>query len=356
MKSKHHALLLIWAINTLLLTLLAPKWWQGLVAGVLIAAAGWMLSGREAHAASTAAASISSASPAASTVVAAVAALPDLMGGVLPAWRRNVELARSQTQEANDRLTQRFVGIHQRLGGVMNVAEGGKNGDVLQVVQNAALQLGGIAGALEEVLSMRDALLRKIDIMNQHNEEIRRLAQEVEQIAGRTGVADLFSDQSSWTDLAARSAEAGRQIVSRTRTVQQQIQTALASANQRDSEVHRVMDDSRAVIDKVIADFRQSALQLSGTVNQLEEENRDVDQEVCEILVNLQFQDRISQILDHVQHDMGKLADLVEQAQPLPDRSTWLANLEKTYTTEEQLQVHAGRDVAKPMQSQVDFF
>jgi len=227
---------------------------------------------------------------------------------------------------------------------------------VLQVVQNAALQLGGIAGALEEVLSMRDALLRKIDIMNQHNEEIRRLAQEVEQIAGRTGVADLFSDQSSWTDLAARSAEAGRQIVSRTRTVQQQIQTALASANQRDSEVHRVMDDSRAVIDKVIADFRQSALQLSGTVNQLEEENRDVDQEVCEILVNLQFQDRISQILDHVQHDMGKLADLVEQAQPLPDRSTWLANLEKTYTTEEQLQVHAGRDVAKPMQSQVDFF
>ncbi|WP_034295372.1 hypothetical protein [Herbaspirillum sp. RV1423] len=353
MKSKYHALLLLWGINALLLALLAPRWWQGLIAGVLIGAAAWMLADANAKSGATDAEDRAGADKLGQQYLPD---LPDLLQGVVPAWRNNVQLARAQTQEAIDKLTQRFVGIHQRLGGAVSLAEGGKNGDVLQVIQNAAMQLGGIAEALEQVLSTRDALLRKIETLGQHNEEIRQLAQEVEQIAGRTGVADLFSDQQSWTALAARSADAGRQIFNKTKAVQQQIQTALVSANQLDTDASRMIDDSRLVIDSVIADFRQSALKLSGTVGQLEEENREVDQEVCDILVNLQFQDRISQILDHVQRDMVKLVDLLEDAVALPDRAAWLAELEKTYTTLEQRQVHAGQQADKSMQSQVDFF
>ena len=357
-KTKHQAMLLVWGINALLLALLAPRWWQGLIAGALIAAAAWVLTGKDAPAAcndSRQPATLSVAdNPVAATTSQTVSS--ELLQGVVPAWRNNVQLARSQTQEAIDKLTQRFVGIHQRLGGAVSLAEGGRNGDVLQVIQKAAEQLGGIAEALEQVLSTREALLRKIENLGQHNEDIRQLGQEIEQIAGRTGVTDLFSDEKSWAELAERSAEAGRQIVARTKSVQQQIQTALVSANQLDSDASRMMDDSRLVIDTVIADFRQSALKLSGTVGQLEEENREVDQEVCDILVNLQFQDRISQILDHVQLDMIKLVGLVEQAQPLPDRATWLADLEKTYTTQEQRQIHAGQQADKSMQSQVDFF
>src|SRR5450830_972953 len=349
-KSKHHALLLIWGINALLLALLAPRWWQGLIAGALIAAAAWTLTGKDAPAATP----VSARS--AGDMDAAHARLPELVQGGVPAWRSNVQVARAQTQEAIDRLTQRFVGIHQRLGGAVSLAEGGKNGDVLQVIQNAAQQLGGIAEALEQVLSTRDALLGKIETLGRHNDEIRQLAQEVEQIAGRTGVTDLFSNEQSWTELAARSAEAGQKIISKTKNVQQQIHTALVSANQLDNDATRMMDDSRVVIATVIADFRESALKLSGTVGQLEEENREVDQEVCDILVNLQFQDRISQILDHVQLDMVKLVGLVEQSQTLPDRSVWLADLEKTYTTQEQRQIHAGQQADKSLQSQVDFF
>jgi len=368
-KPKYQAVLLIWGINALLLALLAPRWWQGLIAGLLIAAAAWALTGKDDSAEADDSATATAAVPAKSTDLAADTSAtsatgstatyvvpPELLQGVVPVWRNNVQLARAQTQEAIDKLTQRFVGIHQRLGGAVSLAEGGKNGDVLQVIQKAAQQLGGIAEALEQVLSTRDSLLRKIEILGQHNEEIRQLAQDVEQIAGRTGVTDLFSNEQSWTELAARSAEAGQKIISKTKNVQQQIHTALVSANQLDNDATRMMDDSRVVIATVIADFRESALKLSGTVGQLEEENREVDQEVCDILVNLQFQDRISQILDHVQLDMVKLVGLVEQSQTLPDRSVWLADLEKTYTTQEQRQIHAGQQADKSLQSQVDFF
>jgi len=227
--------------------------------------------------------------------------LPQLMLGVLPAWSNNVELARTQTQEAIDNLTQRFVGIHQRLGGAVSLAAGGKNGDVLLVIQNAAQQLGGVATALEEVLATRDALLTKIETLGQFNDEIRELANRAAQLTGLKTVPDLLTAQQSEGEAAeqtaAQAADIGRQIAAKTKIVKQQIQTALVAANQLNSDAGRMIDNSRAVIAHVIADFRQSALKLSGTVGQLEEENREVDQEVCDILVNLQFQDRISQII-----------------------------------------------------------
>lgn len=353
-KSNYRALLTLWGINALLLALLAPRWWQGVVAGALIAGVAWVLGAARTEVVIPPVANVPS-SPI-SSHAGNPSDLPVLVQAIVPAWRNNVQLARTQTQEAIDKLTQRFVGIHQRLGGAVSLAEGGKNGDVLQVIQNAAQQLGGIADALEQVLTTRDALLRKIETLSQHNEDIRQLGLQVEQIAGRTGVTDLFSDQASWTELAARSAETGRQIVNKTKVVQQQIQATHLSANQLDADAGRMVDDSRMVIDSVIADFRQSADKLSGTVGQLEEENREVDQEVCDILVNLQFQDRISQILDHVQLDMVKLTGLVQSAGPLPPSAAWLADLEKTYTTQEQRQVHAGQQADKSLQSQVDFF
>lgn len=350
MKSTSRALLLLLGINALVLVLLAPQWWQGLLSGAAIFFVAWRLTGVQATSLTQ------GRDDTGPTGQANKQDLPDLMQSIVPAWRNNVQLARSQTQEAIDNLTRRFVSIHQRLGGAVSLAAGGKNADVLQVIQNAAVQLGGIAEALEQVLSTRDALLRKIDTLRQHNDEIRELAQEVNQIAGRTGVADLISDQESWTELATRSSEAGRRIISKTKAVQTQIQTALVSANHLDADAARMIDDSRMVIDSVIADFRQSALKLSGTVSQLEEESREADQEVCDILVNLQFQDRISQILDHVQRDMTRLAGLLQNGEALPEGALWLAELEKTYTTVEQRQVHAGQQASRSAQSQVDFF
>ena len=363
MKSIHHPLVAICSLNTLLLIAFAPVWWQGLVAGGVAAAAIWLAVQKiekALRAPSAIADEVAIIMPVVPPEITTPSPLPQLMLGVLPAWSSNVELARTQTQEAIDNLTQRFVGIHQRLGGAVSLAAGGKNGDVLQVIQNAAQQLGGVATALEEVLATRDALLTKIETLGQFNDEIRELANRAAQ-AGEIKVApDLLTPQQSDDDVAAQTAahaaDIGRQIAAKTKIVKQQIQTALVAANQLNSDAGRMIDNSRAVIAHVIADFRQSALKLSGTVGQLEEENREVDQEVCDILVNLQFQDRISQILGHVRIDIQKLVTAIETNATLPERQQWMDALEQTYTTLEQRQVHGGQQAGNAQHSQVDFF
>lgn len=356
-KSLRNVLPVLCVVNLLLFMMLAQHWWLGALVGLLIGGAFYLtcLPVPGPVAAVLPAELVPHPAPETAAPTAPSHALISLLQRVLPAWQGNVQLARAQTQAAIDNLTARFGSIHDRLGGAIDLSQGGRNADVLQVIQNAARQLGEIATALEAVLTSRQALLAKLDAVAAANDDIRQLALQNEQLAGQTGVTDLLSDAQSWQELAARSAENSRQIIARAKTMRQQIQAAVAGSGELPAGAAGIIENSRAVIDQVVADFRQSAMQLSSTVDQLESENREVDREVCDILVNLQFQDRISQILDHVQRDILRLLDV--SAQPtLPAPEQWLAELQKTYTTQEQRQLHAGGTALTSPQSQVDFF
>ncbi|WP_444541691.1 methyl-accepting chemotaxis protein [Andreprevotia chitinilytica] len=359
-------LLLISTINLVLAALLASTWWQGLILGLVVAVALWFVAGSNA-AARTEQEPVFEVAPKEEPHVN----LPVLMHGVLPLWKRNVELARSQTTEAIDNLAMRFAGINQRLGSAVALAAGGESSHVLQVIHTSETQLGGIVTALEQVLAARETLLHELEGLGKFNEELKQMATDVAQIAGQTNLLALNAAIE-----AARAGEAGRgfavvadevrklsnmsgdtgkRISSKIESINQTIHGALVSASNLSQEEARMIGESKSVIGEVLAGFHQVVVQLGDTVGRLETESRAVEHEVQDVLVNLQFQDRVSQILDHVQRDIAKLTDLLDRNQTLPDKQLWLAELERTYTTMEQRQVHSGK-AAAAVQSQVDFF
>lgn len=79
-----------------------------------------------------------------------------------------------------------------------------------------------------------------------------------------------------------------------------------------------------------------------------------LEEELAELLLSLQFQDRVGQILAHVRHDMDKLATCLQGGLPL-DTQRWLSELEETYTTDEQRALHHGLPLADST-SDVTFF
>ncbi|MGC8000273.1 hypothetical protein, partial [Salmonella enterica] len=121
----------------------------------------------------------------------------------------------------------------------------------------------------------------KFDSLMAANDEIRRLAQQNEQLAGQTGVTDLLSDEQSWQELAERSAENSRQIAARAKSARQQIMAAIGATGDA-ADTEGIAENSRAVIDQIIADFRHSAMKLTTTMETLEDEGREVDREVCD--------------------------------------------------------------------------
>ena len=82
--------------------------------------------------------------------------------------------------------------------------------------------------------------------------------------------------------------------------------------------------------------------------------------------MNLQFQDRVSQILSHVTDDMEKLVGALADQETrlrhgesvtLIDIQEWLRAIQKTYTTLEQVDVHRGSAHSQtPSNSEITFF
>ncbi|WP_187360087.1 methyl-accepting chemotaxis protein [Chitinolyticbacter meiyuanensis] len=354
-------------VQLVVFLLLASVWWWGLIAGLLFGGALLWLTRPE-----PAAVVEPNRYEPARPEVPVTAPLADLVEGVLPLWHRHVGLARSQTQDAIDNLAMRFAGINQRLSGTVALAGGGQSGEVMDVIHDAEGMLGRIVDALEQVLAAREALLKEIEGLGQFNDELKRMASDVAEIAGQTNLLALNAAieaarageagrgfavvADEVRKLSNMSGETGKRIRSKVDSINQTIGGALATAQRLSADEVSMIGESKNVVGQVLGRFQQAAEHLSSTVAQLEGESRAVEQEVQDVLVNLQFQDRVSQILDHVQRDMDKLNTFVAGRGTLPAREQWLAELERTYTTMEQRQAHGGRQNANVASSQVDFF
>jgi methyl-accepting chemotaxis protein len=118
---------------------------------------------------------------------------------------------------------------------------------------------------------------------------------------------------------------------------------------------------SEANIRHVLDRFNNITQRLSSSTVRLQQESADIRDEISEVLVALQFQDRVSQILVHVRNNMDALHSHLQQCQHNPDQlqidaQAWLAEMELTYATDEQRQIHHGGRSSSAKEQEITFF
>ena len=176
--------------------------------------------------------------------------------------------------------------------------------------------------------------------------------------------------------LSQRSAETGKKISETVTSVNQAFARTFDISQQYAQRDAEMVAHSEQVIEGVLAQFGNSATGLSQASEVLRTESQNIQREISNVLVALQFQDRVSQVLGHVRDDQNKLLQTLSAAQsqsaagkwPEPiDTEQWLAVLAQTYTTQEQVALHQ-RDPAqrsaqakaaeqtKPDPSEITFF
>jgi methyl-accepting chemotaxis protein len=303
-----------------------------------------------------------------------------LLLDVLPVWQRNLETSRQQTEDAIGNLAARFSGINQQLNSAVRLSAGGGRNEIQGIIGNAEVQLSAILNSLNQALAARESMLNEIKGLASFTTELKQMATSVSAIATQTNLLALNAAIE-----AARAGEAGRgfavvadevrklsnlsgdtgkHITSKVELINQAMSNTLSMTNQLSAEENEIIHNAESVIQAVIASFQGAAASLNENVAMLETESRAVNQEVEDVLVNLQFQDRVSQIQGHVLVNMQKLENQLQQADlsraqfVLPDRAQWLSDLERTYTTLEQKAVHHGKSGSKgnTPSASVDFF
>lgn len=108
--------------------------------------------------------------------------------------------------------------------------------------------------------------------------------------------------------------------------------------------------------------FQTITRHLAESADLLKQESYGIRDEMTEVLVSLQFQDRVSQILSHVRDNIDALHAHLLQASQSPDQAAaidarqWLARMETTYATDEQRRTHRGESGAQQNSQEITFF
>jgi len=310
-----------------------------------------------------------------------VAGLDRLCIGVLPVWSGQVEMVRDQSDVSITSLTQRFSAINQRIESTMNSSQNGGGDQLITLLRQNDAELNSIVETLRSSLTLKESMLSEIASLSQFTEGLKRMADDVGDIAKQTNLLALNAAIE-----AARAGEVGRgfavvadevrklsnlsggtgkKIGETIETVNKAIAATLEISRQYAEQDAAMVVQSEQVIEQVIQRVQNAVDGLSDSSNILRQETQMIGGEIAEVLVDLQFQDRISQILSHITKDMGKLQErILQRGDPAQgpngsisiDAEAWLADLSKTYTTPEQHDLHRGGKTSSAAESEITFF
>ena len=315
-----------------------------------------------------------------------IAGLEEFCASAVPIWARQIETARAETEESITALAQRFAGISERLEGSVAAS------------QKASLGLGGGAGAigvleisvpvltllfdtLKSAQHARDAVFGEVRGLSRYTEELRQMATEVAAIASQTNLLALNAAieaarageagrgfavvADEVRKLSGMSSDTGKKMTEKVGIINAAMAGACKIAEEASAHDAQSVRDSESTVHDVIMRFGGVAAGLGESTEMLQKESSGIGAEVSEVLVSLQFQDRISQILSHVRLNMEQFGAHLHTARERTvrdgeakqiDAQAWLREMKMTYATEEQRLNHGGAQAKSAAAQEITFF
>jgi methyl-accepting chemotaxis protein len=288
--------------------------------------------------------------------------LESLCQDVLPIWAGQVELARSQTEDAITSLSSRFANLSHRINSTIGASSDQEERNLVALFNASQSELNGIIASLRSALEEKQELLKAVFGLSAFTDELSKMAEDVGNIAGQTNLLALNAAieaarageagrgfavvADEVRKLSTMSGETGKKISAKVAAVNEAIASTLEISQQYAKQDEVMVVNSEEIIAHVLEQFRGSAAKLTDSTHAMQQEGKHIGDEISEVLVALQFQDRISQILNHVRSDLVKLVDQLQAHDggdfTTADINQWLKELAETYTMPEQHVVHGG--------------
>ncbi|MFZ6849253.1 methyl-accepting chemotaxis protein [Undibacterium sp. RuRC25W] len=303
--------------------------------------------------------------------------LPNLLHHVLPLWSAHVSSVKEQTEQATGELIRSFSSMVNEFdaagfGNVGNLNQSKEADATITLLQLCKKELTPVIDSLGKMIQSKDELLNCIRDLAASTNELNSMAQEVSQIAAQTNLLAINAAieaarvgehgrgfavvAGEVRKLSHMSAETGKRMGERVKNVSSVMKTALATADRASVQDSKVLEISGAVVRDVLSHVET----MGDSAQQMRVHGNIIRGNIEELLVSLQFQDRIAQMLDVVRSDISKLQENIALAAgqtELPLTRQWLEELQKTYTMHDEYQNHGGdNNVSEHQESEITFF
>ena len=277
---------------------------------------------------------------------------------ILPIWSRQISTSRDVGDKAVTKLTVLFGDIVSKLEAMLKISrksalaetvQGSEKG-FLDVVANSKADIKSVLTdlktALEVVNDSKDMLLAEITM---YSVKMKEIAEDANLVACQSQIIALNAEIE-----AARAGNAGRAfaaVVSEMRELARQsreaskkmtqqvdsIDSAMIRFYENDKEMSvkesQQLSSAEAMFNDIMERFNKVTVELEDSISILGTESKHIQNNISNALVQLQFQDRVSQIMDHV---ASNISELTEAGTQDLDTDAWLNEMKNKFTAEEE--------------------
>ena len=308
---------------------------------------------------------------------------------VVPIWKGHIDSSRDQMASAVNDLSDRFGGIVDKLDVALRTAmqetdsvEGNGSGLVAAFTKSEQ-DLGALIAVQQTSMKNMESMLAKVQGLDRFVAELHEMASDVARIAQQTNLLALNAAieaaragelgrgfavvAKEFRMLSNQSGETGRKISEKVKVISAAIIDTCTVVRESVVAEDSSLESATTTIDRVIADFKGLVEAFQRSSNLLQDESVSIQTEVNLALVQLQFQDRVSQIMSQVTKNMARLPAVLKSSQqdyqntrvlqPL-DTQDILAELKKSYVMADQHVIHQGGTVqaSTPATTDISFF
>ncbi len=227
-----------------------------------------------------------------------------LLEKLLPIWAAQIQASRSITDESITHLSQLFYGLAQRIQTTVALKSQNQSiGALIAIFQESQFkQQKMIESSMDERLALTGAItnLSAFAISDTESKNTHALNPELHE-------AILYA-----VELAKSYERKEAAMLSQYEHLQKQLAEKLSAFTH----------------------------DLSNQTERLNIEGQHISKDISDVLVSLQFQDRVNQMLAHVNNDLNKLDTALKGVGADINAEGWISDFAKAYVMQEQHDIH----------------
>lgn len=280
-----------------------------------------------------------------------------LLQSVLPVWQHHVIQIKTQTEHAVAQLIDSFASLIKQFdeagfGGSTGEGESEQHMTTINLLRMCQEELQPVIEHLESMIASKSSLLESIGNLASFTADLKDMAHSVGVIAAQTNLLAINASieaaragehgrgfavvASEVRRLSAISAETGKTITERVNQVTEIVKTTLQTAQRANEKDRTQLFKSGSVVKRVLGHVEN----LGEAAEKMRSQGEVIRKDVENLLITLQYQDRVSQMLDVLDRDISKLLLTLENEKGLIDVAAWMRELENYYTMNDQRAGH----------------
>ena len=303
----------------------------------------------------------------------------ELSQAILPLWRGQIDDVINQSSIAIEALSSRFSDIVEALRQTLNDVEllesTNSESSISEVISNSETELSSLNNNFQQILSSKVELLSEVTQLQNFTNELQTMAIDVQGIAGQTNLLALNAAieaaragesgrgfavvADEVRSLSQRSSDTGQKMTGKVEGVCIAMNSAVEITESQLEDERSKSDASKQLIEDVISRLNSLIKSFSESSNLLKNHSAVISNEINDILVSLQFQDRVTQILEHTKGEIARFSLLLDSPDEIinTNKNDWLKKMSKGYTTPEQKNLHSGqKNSSQTTDNDIEFF